>query len=84
MGVTLILIFLALFLLAVMQGLTLSAQRRLMVNQDRINGTVSRLTAAVDKLVAAQANQTPDATVTAALDAVDAQSARLEAVAPSV
>lgn len=53
--------------------------RRLMVSQSQIDASVARLTKAVDAVVAAGAS-TPDVAVTNALNAVDAQSARLEAV----
>ena len=74
----------ALAIVIVMQGMLLNRLRRIMVDQAKIDASVARLTAAVDKIVAAQGAQTPDATVNAALDAVDVQSARVEALVPAV
>ena len=75
-------LLLALILLAVMQEIIFNQNRRIMVDQGKIDASLQRLTKAVDAVVVQSANVTADSTVNSVLANEDAQSARLEALIP--
>lgn len=69
----------ALAIVIVMQGMLLNRLRRIMADQAKVDATLARLVKAVDAVAANQGVVVPDAVV----DAVDVQSARLEALVPA-